>query len=191
MLNKIKKISKYLFFTLITIAIYGLILYLIFTWLIGYSLPLAYLGNLAFMIVILVLDERLIKIFQSEEYAKKFAMRVKKEIDKDEDKNKDKDKEKGKKKENNYQLIQRHLDSAVSFKTDLYLFYIFLLVASQIIDFNSALVSENLGNFILANNYSILFLIALDMLVGQYSKDRKRTQRIAENLAKYMDENQD
>ena len=83
------------------------------------------------------------------------------------------------------------LDSFVSFKTVLYMFYIFILIFSQIIDFYPALVGENIGNFISANSYSILLLIALDQVIGQFSKDRERVGKISEKLKKDLVENQE
>jgi hypothetical protein len=70
----------------------------------------------------------------------------------------------------------------ISFKTLIYLLYLFILIASQIIDFNPDLIGENLVNFIQANNYSILFLLAFDTLIGQFSKDKERMKKIAEKL---------
>jgi hypothetical protein len=87
--------------------------------------------------------------------------------------------------------MQRQLDSVVSFKPDLYLFYIFLLILSQIIDLHPTLVGEDFRNFILANNYSILLLVAFDMLMGQLAKDREKLKRLSESIKKHMAEKQE
>jgi len=92
--------------------------------------------------------------------------------------------------EKNYRLIRLQLDSFVSFKTVLYIFYIFILVFSQILDFYPELIGGNIGNFVNANSYSILLLIAFDQVIGQFSKDRERTAKISSKLEKELFENQ-
>jgi hypothetical protein len=171
MLNKIKQIGKYALFIVLTNIIYGLILYFVFTWLAGFSILLAYFGNLALIVAGLVLDELSIRGLESEMTAEKIKTE--------------------KEKRQYYSMVRWLAGSYVSFKTVLYLFYIIILVASQIIAFNPALVSENLGNFVLANNYSILFLIAIDMLIRQFSKDRVRIKQISEKLRESLTGDQD
>ena len=165
MSNKIKQIGKHLFYILWSNVIYGLILYFLFTWLAEYSLLYAYFGNLSLIIIGLAIDAYFLKILQS----KKLMMQLKEEND-----------------AKNYRLIQRLVDSFVSFKTILYLFYVIILIFSQILTINPTFVGENISNFILANNYSILFLIAFDMLLGQFSKDKERMKEISENMKKSL-----
>jgi hypothetical protein len=153
------------------IVVYGLISFLVFTWLAGYSLLHASIGNLVLIVLVLAIDEYMIKAFQSE----KLIMRIKMENDP----------------EKTYRSLQSGLNIAGSFKADLYLFYVIVLIFSQIIDFDPALVNENFGNFISANNYSILFLIAIDMLIGQYSKDRARLKKISEKFKEAFTKNQE
>ena len=93
--------------------------------------------------------------------------------------------------EKNYRLIQWIMDSFVSFKTILYLFYVVILIVSQVISINPTLVGENISNFIMANNYSILFLIAFDMLLSQFTKDKERMKEISENLKKSLAEKEE
>ncbi|MCL2817829.1 MAG: hypothetical protein FWD39_05535 [Clostridiales bacterium] len=172
MLRKIMQKSKYLFSDLFFMIVYGFILYYLTAWLAGYSLLFAYLGNLALMILILAIDElTLYKMMQPE----KIALRMKKAKDP----------------EKNFQALLRGLENSVSFKTDLYLFYIFILIASQIMDFNSALAGEGFNNFILTTRYSILLLLALDSLIRHFSKDRERMRKISEKLKETLTENQD
>lgn len=85
------------------------------------------------------------------------------------------------------------MDNFVSFKTVLYVFYLFVLIVSQIIDFSSAsgLVDECLGNFILTTQYSIVLLIAFDMLIGQFIKDREKMKKTSGKFMKHFAENQD
>jgi hypothetical protein len=150
-----------------------LILYYVFTWLVGYSLVHAYLWNLAFLVFALVIDEYMLKMFQS----KKLVMQLKKE----------------KNAEKNFRFIQWMIDSFVSFKTILYVFYAFVLIVSQIIEFSSAsvVITGDLENFILMTKYNILLLIAFDMIIGHFSKDKERTKNISAKLKKNMVDNQD
>jgi hypothetical protein len=119
----------------------------------------------------LAFDESMQKTFQS----KKFLARIRKENDP----------------EKTYRSLVSGLGIASSFKADLYLFYVFILVFSQIIELNPALASDNFGYFVSANNYSILFLIAIDMLIRQYSKDRERLKNISEKFKEMFSENQE
>ena len=170
MVDKIKKIGKFLLFFLYSNVIYGFIVYFIFTWLSGYSLLYGYFGNLALIIIGLAIDIYLYRILQS----KNLAMQLKNEADP----------------EKAYRFIQMVLDNYVSFKTVLYLFYVIILILSQILVFYPSLLGKNISNFIIANNYSILFLIALDMLIKQFRTDRERLKEIAVNLKKNIDKAQ-
>ena len=164
MSNKIIQISNRILYVLFSNIIYGLIMYYVYTWLVGYSPLYAYFGNLALIILGLALDEFTLKMLQSE---------MEKDIEKI------------------YRYVQWMINNFVSFKKILYLFYVFILIFSQIIDSNPALVGEGLRNFILANSYSILLLIAVDALIGQFSKDRERMNKISAKLKKSLPENQD
>ena len=174
MRNKIVQMSKYIAYIFFSNLIYGFILYFVFTWLSGFSQLYAFFGNLALIIMGLAVDE----------YQQKWMLSNKMITDIKQLKN-EKDIEK------NYRLVRRMIDSFVSFKTVLYIFYVFILIASQIITFNPALVGGNLSNFVLANSYSILPVIAIDMLIKQFSKDRKRMAKASENLEKAFTENQE
>ncbi|MCL2150047.1 MAG: hypothetical protein FWH51_03840 [Dehalococcoidia bacterium] len=162
--NRIKQIGMSLLSSLLSIAVYGIGLYFLTTWLAGFSLLLAYLANLVIIILGLTVDELGIRTYQSEKY----VMRMKQEKDV----------------EKSVSYLQRGLNIAVSFKTDLYLFYIFVLIVSQIIDFNPTLADEVFGNFIRIASHGILLLIALDMLIGQFTKDRGRMKELSAKLRK-------
>ena len=172
MLNKIKQISAYLLFSLISIVVYGLILYLVFSWLVGYSILHAYIGNLALIILTLAIDEYYMKkLMKSDELIIQMM--------------------KGEDSKKKYRSIQRGLNNVGSFKADVYLFYILILVFSQIIEYRPALVGESLGAFFHVNSYSILLLLAFDTLAGQYSKDRERMKTILDRIEKSLPETQD
>ena len=169
--NKIKQIGKFLLFFLWSNAIYGLSVYFVFTWLAKHSLLSAYFGNLVLIILGLAIDLYMYKTLQP----KKFVTELKAE--------------RGAKK--TYNAIQWGLGNYVSFKTTLYLFYVVILILSQVIVFHSTFLGENVSSFVMANNYSILFLIAVDMLIKQFSEDRERMKAISETLRKSLTENEE
>ena len=170
MLKKMKHARKYLLYVILTNIIFGLIYYLVFSWLVKHSLQHAYLGCLVLIFMGLYLDNYLLKSLTS----KKTVMEI--QHMKAEDK------------EKNYRLIQRILDSFVSFKTILFVFYFFILVASQILNIKPTLVNEDMKNFITANSYGIVLLLAWDRIIGQFSRDRKDMKEKAELLGKSMQE---
>ena len=171
MAGKIKKIGRYAIYLIGSNAIYGVMVYHVFTWLSGYSLVLAYFGNLAMIVLGLSIDEYALKMLQSE----KLAMQVKEEKDS----------------EINYRMIEGIMSSFISFKTALYLFYIFILLFSQIVKFYPTIVGENMRNFIGANDYSILFLLAFDTIIANFTKDRQRMEKIYDEFKKSLAENQE
>jgi len=172
MLHKIIKAIKHLLYAVISNILYGLAAYCIYILLIGQSLLYVYLANLALILLFLALDKSTLKVWES----KKLVMMLQKE----------KDIKKA------YRYIQLYFDAFVSFKTILYLFYILILIAAQIIAFYPSIISENLMNFVFANNYSILLLIAADQLIAHFSKDRERmnmiSTKIKKDLAEALDE---
>lgn len=168
MINGIKKINKYLIYDIFGMVIYGLILYFGFIWLAKFALVYACLWNFCLIILALAFDGYTNRMMQSDD----IIMMFKKKYDV----------------KKAYHMI---MGGFITFKTLLYLLYIFILIISQIIEFTPTLVSENLSNFIHANNYSILFLLAFDTLVAQFSKDKERIQKISTKFKEYMSENQD
>jgi len=168
MLGEFSRMVKHLIYAIISNVLYGFAVYYIYVSLIGQSLLFVYLVNLALIVLFLALDEAALKMWDSE----MIVERLKKE----------KDIKKG------YRYIQLYFDAFISFKTVLYLFYIFILIVAQIIDFYPTLLNENLKSFIFANNYSILLLIAADQLVGQFSKDRARIKNISVRIKKDLAE---
>ena len=170
MLKKIKSAKKYLLYAFFTNIIFGLIYYFVFSWLVQYSLLYAYVGCLVLIFTGLYLDKYLLKGIVS----RKTVAQIKSLTDKD--------------KEKNYRLIQRILDSFVSFKTILFVFYFFITVASQVLNIAPTLVGEDINNFVTANSYGIVLLLALDMIIEQFSKDRADMKEEAELFEQYMNE---
>ena len=168
MLNKLKQIIKYVLYILFGSVIYGIILFLVYTWLAGYSLVLAYLGNLALIIIAIVSDNLAFKVYDSAMQTDKHVEEFKKS-----------------------RFLRFQLDSYISFKTTLYMFYIFILFFSQIINANPILLNQDLLNFISANEYGILLLIAVDLLIGQFKKDREKSTEYQKKIEKYLADNQD
>ncbi|MDR2532898.1 MAG: hypothetical protein LBC82_08685 [Oscillospiraceae bacterium] len=171
MSNKIMKIIKHLLYAVISNLLYGFVVYFVYTLLIGYSLLYVYLVNLVLIFLFFVWDEAMVKLWES----KKISILLKKEKDT----------------EKSSRQFLWFIDAFVSFKTVLYLFYIIILIIAQVIDSYPTLLNENLANFILANNYSILVLIAADQLTGQFSKDRRRVKEISAKIKKEFAESRD
>ena len=164
---KQKKNIQVMLSSLVFVVVYGIIVYFVFVWLAKYSMLYAYFGNLVLILLLLAIDEYMLKLLQSKDYFERLL------------------------KEKKWEEIYGYIQKSISFKTELYFFYVLILIFSQILEFYPTLVGENLGSFILANNYSILLLVALDMLIQQYSKDRKRMKKITDKLKKSLTENQD
>jgi hypothetical protein len=170
MRDKLKRVLNTFLYFLVDAGASILILYVVSMWLARYSLVFAYLGNLALIIVALLLDEFTFKWLNTNKLVTQL-----KESD-----------EKGR--PDDYRAIQWIMDNFISFKTTLYLIYIFILLFSQIIELNSGFLSESLSNFFLINRYNIVLLIAVDKLIGQFSSDRKRMDATSESLARHMNE---
>ncbi|MDR3069849.1 MAG: hypothetical protein LBU38_02405 [Propionibacteriaceae bacterium] len=170
MLKKTIPRSKYLLAELLGTVIYGVVIYFVFTWLAGYSLLYAYFGNLALIVLLIASEEYLLRALESEAIFKRLSERETEEAA--------------------YRSLQKSIENNISFKTILYLFYVFILIFSKILETNPGLVGEDLSSFILSNNYSILLLIALDRLIGQFSNERERMNKLSAKLEKYFTENQ-
>jgi len=173
--TKIMKMFRYLLYAVLSNVLYGFILYNVYTLLNKYSETLAFLGNISLIIIGLALDEYTLKIFQS----KKFVMQIK-DLKKEDI-------------EKNYRLIKWIMDSFVSFKTVLYLFYIFLLVAAQLSYAYPIriIISTELSRFFHDNAYGILILVAFDMLIGQFSRDRERMKKVSAIFEENFTEDQE
>jgi len=165
MSRKIIQLLKYASFIILSTSVYGLAMYFVYTWLAGYSLLLAYLGNLVLIIIALVWDEANFKMYDSIIESKKALEEVK-----------------------GSRFFRYVLDSFISFKAALYLYYVLIMIFSQIVNAYPALVHENIGSFVSANEYSILLLIAVDLFSGQFSKDRKRAGEVLKRFENAWDE---
>ena len=170
MLNKIKPVKNYLLYAVFSNIIFGFIYYLVFSQLVKISLLVAYLGCLALIFTGLYLD----KLLMRDIISGKTIDQIKHLNATDQVKN--------------YRLIQTILNSFVSFKTILFVFYFFILVASQVLNIAPSLANENISNFITANSYGMVLLLAFDRIIGQFAKDREMTKEKSELFKVAMDE---
>jgi len=168
MQDKFKRAVKYVLYVVFSSGLYGVILYFVSTWLAGYSLLYAYLGNLVLIIIALASDNATFKVYESVMQSKKHVEELRKS-----------------------RFLRFQLDAFVSYKTVLYMFYIVILLFSQIINSGLLLINENLMNYISINEYGILLLIAVDLLIGQFTKDREKSKYFKEKIEKYLADNQD
>lgn len=168
MFEKLKRASKYLIYSVYTNIIFGLIYYFLFTWLVEYSLLYAYLGSIGLILIGLLLDHFFQKSFISKE-----GMAKNKQLS-------------PKEKKIYNSIMSWILDSFVSFKTILFIFYFFILIVSQIINIEPSLAGAQFSKFISANSYGIVLIIAFDRIVAQFSRDRKRVEREAETFRETM-----
>ena len=74
-------------------------------------------------------------------------------------------------KQNVFKKILRAYFNSVSFKTALYLFYIFVLVCSAIDRVEPDFFSEDFSLYLLTVGYGILVLVAGDTFLSQFNKD--------------------
>ena len=173
MLNKVKEARKYLVYALVSNILFGTVYYFTFSWLSAYSLLYAYLGSLALIWIGLKLDEYMKKAITSE----KVIADIKQlgEVDR----------------EKNQRLMRWLMDSFVSFKTILFVFYLFVLIVSQIVMIDPSLVSKELNDFLTANSYGIVLLTAVDMIITQFSMDRREMKENAEVFERMMREDEE
>ena len=166
--NKIKQIIKYVGYIIFGGVLWGLFMYFIYTWFVGYSLLLAYLVNLALIVIALVADVYTLKVLEKAMQSKELL----KEMEKS-------------------RFIRFYFDAFISFKAILYLFYIAIMIFSQVIDYYPTLTPDSLGSFIVANEYSILILIAIDLFSGQFSRDKHKRKELSEKLERLLAEKDD
>ncbi|MCL2051988.1 MAG: hypothetical protein FWG91_09730 [Lachnospiraceae bacterium] len=163
-----RRFNIYFIYDLLGASFYGLVLYFGFTWLAGFSFLYAHLWNIIMLIFAASINELSDKLVSSDE--KLILLKQKYGAEK-------------------ASLILT--GGFISFKTVIYLFYLLILLASQINDFTPILINKSFENFIISNNYSVLLLIAFDSLIKQFSKDKKKAKTIEAKLKESWGENQD
>ena len=168
MSKKFARGMKYASFVVLSTFVYGVVMYFVYTWLAGFSLLLGYLGNLALIIIALVWDELNFKSYDKMVQSKEALAALK-----------------------GSRFFRYILDSFISFRAALYLFYVVIMIFSQVLGSYPALASGGFASFISANEYSILLLIGVDLFSGQFVKDRKRAAAVLEKFEKAWNEEQD
>ena len=154
------QILLYMLYCLLTTSIYGLFaFFVIYRGLSGEVMLYAYLLNIAFIILFLVLDKLANDILLSKEFV----------ITK-----------------NNYLIaLIIHSASVISFKTTLYLFYTFILIVSRISILQPGIISDNFQNFVFSIEYCLILLVVFDKFIEYLLKDDKRVKRISAKFMKF------
>ena len=162
--GRIMYFVKYLLYALVTTVLYGFVAYYaIYMQLAEFSLLYTYIGNMVMIILSLTLDTIIHGVLQSKNF-----MITKK----------------------NYRFARfLYMDSFISFRTTVYLFYIIILVVSQVISFSSAPLNEDIGNFFLTIEYGIILVIAFDTLIATIFKDMDRIKTVSAKFKKFLSEN--
>ena len=163
MLKKISTIAVYTVFALVSAVVYGLFaFYIIYRDLAGGSMLHTYLWNVVLIIVILLIDKLILARMQSKEFIVT--------------------------KKNYIFALWMHIENYVSFRTTIYLFYIFILVASRVSTIDPGLVSEDFRSFVLSIEYGLILVIAFDKLIEHLYKDIKRVKIVSDKFKKYLSE---
>ena len=158
MLKKIKQARKYVLYALVSNVLFGILYYCVFSWLSGFSLLYAYIGSLVLIFAGLWVDKYMMATISSQ----KLLAEIRRLNAADQVKN--------------IRLLRWLVDSFVSFKTILFTFYLFVLIISQIVILDPFLVSAKLNDFLTANSYGIVLLIAIDMIIMQFGQDRREME---------------
>ena len=146
--------------TLITAIIIGIITYfVIYGWLANGHLLTAYILNIAFIAIILVLDKAADHLMTKDEFLTEGRSRLRNIFARI--------------------LFVTHL---VSFKTALYLFYIVMLIVSRISILEPELIDIYHRGFINTVEYGIVLLIPLDKFVELMTKDDKRILKMIKRI---------
>ena len=166
----IKSNGKYFIYALFTNIIFGAIYYLVFWWLIRYSLLYAYFGCLLLIFIGLWLDKQTLEYITSDKLI--VELKGMTQVDK----------------KKNSSLIKWIFKSYVSFKTILFIFYFVIIIVSQIINIAPDFVGKDISNFVMANSYGIVLLLAWDRIKGQFAKDREEMEEKAISFEKQVNE---
>ena len=89
----------------------------------------------------------------------------------------------------NHKIILWIMNSYVSFKTVLFIFYFLILIISQVINIFTSIAGETLTNFILVNNSGLVLVVAYDRILNQFSKDRQAMKERLEKIKNYLQDN--
>jgi len=146
----------FVFETIVTAGVFWLIAYyLIYERLAGGHPLIAYVYNIIFIIIMLILDKILDYFMTREDFLTRDRGKV-------------------------ANFFARLLFAAhfVSFKTALYLFYIAMLVVSRVSMLEEGLISGHLDTFINSVEFGVVLLIPLDRFIELITKDDRRIENI-------------
>ena len=146
--------------TIVTAVLYWLFAYYVIYGTLADGRPLvAYALNLAFIILILLMDKFADHIMNKDDFLLKDRGKVK-----------------------NFLCTMLFYVHAVSFKTGVYLFYLVMLVVSRISILEPGIISPYLRTFIYSVEYGILLLLPLDKFFELLSKDDRRLLSILDRI---------
>ena len=159
MQTKLFNALKYGVAAILMTAAFGFATYAITRGIAGDSLIFAYLLNIGYIFICLLIDTLLYAKMESKEFAVT---------------------------QKNYKRYKyAYLDSYVSSKTTVYLFYIFVLIAGQLHYFNPTLLSGEFGDYLESIKYCLVIVMALDKLIDHMFKDVKRINKISTKFKSY------
>jgi len=153
---KIIRIAGYGITAVFLAFAFGFFTYHVTTGIAGNSVILSYLFNIVYIFVLLLID----MILYAKMESKKLIIT----------------------KENYKKYRFAYLDSYVSSKTTVYLFYLFVLIAGQLHYFNPALLSGEFGDYLESIKYCLVIVMAIDKLIEHLFKDIKRVNKLSEKF---------
>jgi hypothetical protein len=155
--SKIKILLLYGLEAIIATIIYGLFSYfVVFRILANEVMLYAYIWNIIFMLLFLGLERAPDLIVLSKGFSEsKISRKLTKLL-----------------------WLKLYLIDYISFKTTLYLFYLFILIMARISILDPSLFSDNIRDFLFSIEYCLILLIVFDKLIDQVFKDEKRAKKI-------------
>ena len=161
MQNKTVQICLYILHSLLFAGIYGVFgFYVIYRGLAGGVMLNAYFWNIAFIVGFLVLDKVVNDILLDKEYIIT--------------------------KENYLITMVVHSLSLISFRTILYLFYTFILIASRVSILEPELLNDEFRSFVFSIEYCLILLVAFDKFIEQLLRDDRRIRRISTKFMAFV-----
>ena len=158
--NKTKDIVIYLIYAMFPAATYGLFAYfVIYRGLASENMLYSYLWNILFIIVLIGVDKFVNDILLSKEFVIT--------------------------KKNYIIAVIIHAISFISFKTSLYLFYIFVLIISRVSILAPGSIPSEFQSFVLSVEYCLILLVVFDKLLQFLSKDSVRIKRISSKFTSF------
>jgi len=158
--NKTKDIAIYLIYALFPAVTYGFFaFFVIYRGLAGENMLYSYLWNILFIAVLISIDKFANDVLLSKDFV----------ITK-----------------NNYIVAAIiHTVSFISFKTSLYLFYIFVLIVSRISILAPDSIPPEFQNFVLSVEYCLILLVVFDKFLEYLMKDSVRIKRISSKFTSF------